>query len=68
MNHASIIDDERVAGTQQAGKIAHDTVFQRHPAGGNHQHARRVTRDRRAQCDDVLRKLEVEKVDAHMNP
>ena len=66
-DHPRVVEDERVAGIQEGGQVAHAAIRQG-GAGAHHEKAARVARARRPQRDRSLRQLEIEKVYAHPAP
>ncbi|GJE06875.1 hypothetical protein AOPFMNJM_2198 [Methylobacterium jeotgali] len=63
-DHAGVVEDEGVAGAQQARQIAHAAVLQGF-ARPHHEEPARVARARGAQRDARLRQLEIEQVHPH---
>jgi endonuclease/exonuclease/phosphatase (EEP) superfamily protein YafD len=63
-DHTGVVEDQRVAGTQQQRQVGDDVVSQ--GAGRVHlEQARRVARTKRAQCDVRIRQIEIEVVEVH---
>ena len=62
---AGVVEDEDVAGVQQAGQIAHAPVLIGRICPPHHQHPRRIARAHGAQRDPLLRQVEIEQVNLH---
>jgi hypothetical protein len=61
-----VVDDERVAGLEEAGQVAHMAIGKRGlRARINHQETRGVARRDRAQSDALARQIKVERIGTH---
>ena len=63
-DHPRVVDDQRVAGAEEIRQIADAAVGER-AVRADHQHPRRIARNRRRQRDALGRQVEIEQVDAH---
>ena len=62
-NHPRVVEHQAIARAQQRREVAHAAV--RYRAAIDDEHARRVTRTRRAERDALGRQVKIEGVDAH---